>query len=347
MLRGYRHKGYSIVLRLIPLLMTSYELGFGSYLLCADKNLIAGRFLISLGSITFALFCVVATSMRQIEGFARVWYFPAMAYSFALGVCVWAIVILAKSKSASAVVSGHMALGAGMIALCVSTIALTSRHFLHIAANNLHRADSSDIDPKSYTRRGVLLLTSIPACVSLCGFIYAIYSMVLSNVSEKLGGHALVAQSFVCLSLTFIVYVLARQMNNTFLKKFKWRFSIYVIINGLINIIWGVCVLCFRTRAFTTPGFGMIALGLVCISISGKAHRVVGSWKGVSELAYFAAYFPVFAGLCGLFLSIILFSTSINHPFCLDAAYAVSGLSAVCVAIYGIVAIPAVDPTSF
>ncbi|MBQ1492533.1 MAG: DUF2776 family protein, partial [Blautia sp.] len=65
MLRGYKHIGYSFVLRLIPLLMTSYEVAFGAYLLGGDKNLIAGRFLISLGSITFALFCVVATSMRQ------------------------------------------------------------------------------------------------------------------------------------------------------------------------------------------------------------------------------------------------------------------------------------------
>ena len=346
MLRGYQHKGYSFVLRLIPLLMTSYELGFGSYLLCADKNIIAGRFLISLGSITFALFCVVATSMRQIEGFTHVWYFPAAAYSFALAICIWAIVILATGSSAADIVSGHMALGAGMIALCVSTIALTSRHFLHISANSLHRTDSS-IDASSYTRRGVLLLASIPACVSLAGFCYAIYSMVLHATPEKLGGHALVAQSFVCLSLSFIVYILARQMNNTFLKKFKWRFSVYVIINGLVDIIWGICVLCTRPQAFITPGFGMIALGMVCISISGKAHRVVGSWKGVSELAYFAAYFPVFAGLGGLFLSIILFSVSTRFPAYLDAAYTVSGLSAVCVAIYGIVAIPAVDPTSF
>ncbi|MBO6021198.1 MAG: DUF2776 family protein [Aeriscardovia sp.] len=326
--------------------MTSYELAFGSYLLCADKNLIAGRFLISLGSITFALFCVVATSMRQIEGFTRVWYFPAVAYSFALGICIWAIIILATGSSADDIVSGHMALGAGMIALCVSTIALTSRHFLHISANSLHRADSS-IDSSSYTRHGVLLLASIPACVSLAGFCYAIYSMALRSTPEKLGGHALVAQSFVCLSLTFIVYILARQMNNTFLKKFKWRFSVYVVINGLVDIIWGICVLCLRPSAFITPGFGMIALGMVCISISGKAHRVVGSWKGVSELAYFAAYFPVFAGLGGLFLSIILFSVSTRFPVYLNAAYAVSGLAAVCVAIYGIVAIPAVDPSSF
>ncbi|MBR4399891.1 MAG: DUF2776 family protein [Aeriscardovia sp.] len=326
--------------------MTSYELGFGSYILCADKNLVAGRFLISLGSITFALFCVIATSMRQIEGFARVWYFPVAGYSFALGVCIWAIVILSTGRSAADIVSGHMVLGAGMIALCVSTIALTSRHFLHIAANSLHKANSSDRDISSYTRREVFLLASIPASVALCGFVYGIYSIALPRLPEKLGGHALMAQSFVCLSLTFIVYILARQMNNTFLKKFKWRFSVYVVINGLINIIWGVCVLCLRPRPFTTPGFGMIGLGLVCISISGKAHRVVGSWKGVSELAYFAAYFPALAGLCGLLLSAILFSAAVQNPLYLDSAYAVSGLAAVCVAIYGIVAIPVVDPLS-
>lgn len=346
MLRGYQHRGYSFVLRFIPLLMTGYELGFGSYLLCGAKNLIAGRFLISLGSITFALFCVVATSMRQIEGFARVWYFPAAAYSFALGTCIWAIVILSVSPNATDIVSGHMVLGAGMIALCVSTIALTSRHFLHISANSLHRADSS-IDTSSYTRHDVLLLASVPALVSLAGFCYAAYSMAVRSIAEKQGGHALAAQSFVCLSLTFIVYILAREMNNTFLKRLKWRYSAYITVNGLVNIVWGICVLRFRPAAFITPGFGMIALGMVCISISGKAHRVVGSWKGVSELAYFAAYFPVFAGVAGLFLAIILFSVSASAPVYLDAAYAVSGLSAVCVAIYGIVAIPAVDPSFF
>lgn len=324
--------------------MTGYELGFGSFL-CSIKNLIAGRFLISLGSITFALFCVVATSMRQIEGFAHVWYFPVAAYFFALSVCIWAIVTLSVKPDATGIISGHMVLGAGMIALCVSTIALTSRHFLHISVNNLRRSDS--IDPSSYTRNDVLLLVSIPALLSLSGFCYAAYSMALHSLPQKLGGHALAAQSFVCLSLTLVVYVLAREMNNTFLKKFKWRYSVYVTINGLVNLIWGICVLCFRSSAFITPGFGMIALGMVCISISGKAHRVIGSWKGVSELSYFAAYFPIFAGLAGLFLATVLFSFSTSSPLYLNAAYCVSGLSAVCVAIYAIVAIPSADPSFF
>ena len=164
MLQGCKHKGYSFVLRLIPLLMTGYELGFGSFL-CSIKNLIAGRFLISLGSITFALFCVVATSMRQIEGFAHVWYFPVAAYFFALSVCIWAIVTLSVKPDATGIISGNLVLCAGMIALCVSTIALTSRLFLHISVNNLRRSDS--IDRSSYTRNDVFLLLSRPALLSL------------------------------------------------------------------------------------------------------------------------------------------------------------------------------------
>ncbi|MBQ5557782.1 MAG: DUF2776 family protein [Aeriscardovia sp.] len=338
------HRANSIVLRALPLAMTSYELIFGIVVICARRSgAVPGRFLVSLASITFAIYCVVAVSMRQLEGFRQLWLWPLMAYCGAAAVTVWGIVILATEPEAVGVVSGHMVLGAGLIALCVSTVSVTSVHFIEIARNQAH-FNIGRRNRIAWSTASVWCLTLIPFVISFIALAYAIVSMCASRVDEQIGGHALFAQSMVCLSFASIVHILARQMNNTFLTHFKWRYSVYIVCNGFVNITWGLVTLLTCPTPFITCGFGMIALGLVCLSVSGKAHRVIGSWHDVSELAYVAAYFPLFAGILGMLMSSILFSTGIDQNQYVWAAYTVAGLSAVCISAYAMVAIPSVDP---
>lgn len=338
------HRANSIVLRALPLSMTSYELIFGIVVICARRSgVVPGRFLVSLASITFAIYCVVAVSMRQLEGFRQLWLWPLMAYCGAAAATAWGIVILSTEPGSVGVVSGHMVLGAGLIALCVSTVSLTSVHFIEIARNQAH-LDIGRRNRVAWSAASVWCLTLIPFVISSIALAYAVVSMCDGRVDEQVGGHALFAQSMVCLSFASIVHILARQMNNTFLTRFKWRYSVYIVCNGLVDITWGIITLLTCPTPFITCGFGMITLGLVCLSVSGKAHRVIGSWHDVSELAYVAAYFPLFAGILGMLMSSILFSAGVDQNQYVWAAYTVAGLSAVCISAYAMVAIPSVDP---
>lgn len=347
MFKDYRHKPYSFLLRLITLSMTAFTLGFGFYLLFGRGSILPGKFMIALSSVTFALYTVVASSMRPEEGVSPIWPFPAMGYAAGWAVTIWGITILARFPHAAlGIVSGHLVFGVGMIAICISTISMTLIDWIRLFVKQpttSQEADKAAGKANKYAYIEIWILTSIPSFFAIVGFVYAIVSLCLPSPAQQIGGDALMAQSFVCLALVFLIHILSKQANNIYLKRFRWRYSIYIVGTGTINIIWGICVAAIKGGSFIPPGFGMIGLGLVCFAICGKAHRVIGSWRNIPDIDFLASYFPILTLVAGLLISIVLFSTSLTNPNYTYAAYIMSGLSCVCLSIFGIVALPSVD----
>ena len=336
------HTGDRIFLRAIPLAITLYEVLFGFYtILHHPSDCVPGRFLVSLGSITFAIYSAVAVALRQGERHIISWplcTWPICAFIGSLAAILWGIILLLHPSFIN-VVSGHMVFGAGLIAICVSTVSLISLHLTDISWNEIH-LPIGQCNYHSWSRNVVYILASIPILATISGVIDSLISLVSSSEAEQIGGHALSAQTLVCLSFVLIVWVLGHQMNNTFTGKYKWRYGIYITVNGLINIIWGLFTALTFPSAFRTCGWGMVALGLVCISVSGKMHRINGYWHDKSELAIAAHYFPLVAAFTGFLLSDILFSCVVHVISYVWAAYAVGGLSAVCACAFALVAVP-------
>ena len=348
MFKDYRHKPYSFLLRLITLSMTAFTLGFGFYLLFGRASVLPGKFMIALSSVTFALYTVVASSMRPEEGVSPIWPFPMLGYAAGWAVTIWGITILARfSSSALGIVSGHLVFGVGMIAICISTISMTLIDWIHLfvkqPSTNKEAQKAEEGKGSKYAYIEIWSLTSIPSFFAIVGFVYAIVSLCSSSPAQQIGGDALMAQSFVCLALVFLVHILSKQANNIFLTRFRWRYSIYIVCTGVVNIVWGICVAAIKGGSFIPPGFGMIGLGLVCLAVCGKAHRVIGSWRNIPDIDFLASYFPILTLVAGLLISIVLFSTSLTNPNYTYAAYIMSGLSCVCLSIFGIVALPSVD----
>ncbi|MBQ1273707.1 MAG: DUF2776 family protein, partial [Aeriscardovia sp.] len=336
--KDYRHKPYSFLLRLITLSMTAFTLAFGFYLLFGRSSVLPGKFMIALSSVTFALYTVVASTMRPSEGIHPIWPFPTMGYMAGWAITIWGLTILARFHSSLGIVSGHLVFGVGMIAICISTISMTTIDWIHLLVKQIPEGKGM-----KYAHLEIWSLTAIPSFFSIVGFVYAIVSLCLPSTAQQIGGDAMMAQSFVCLALVFLIHILSKQANNIFLKRFRWRYSIYIVCTGTINIVWGICVAAIKGGSFIPPGFGMIGLGLVCFAVCGKAHRVIGSWRNIPDIDFLASYFPILTLVAGLLISIVLFSTSLTNPDYTYAAYIMSGLSCVCLSIFGIVALPSVD----
>ncbi|MBO7665752.1 MAG: DUF2776 family protein [Aeriscardovia sp.] len=334
-------KFLSIILRIIPLAMGAFTLVFGLATLPYQADLLPARVLIALTAICIALYCTAATIIRQLIGkftpFFK-WFLPILGYCCAAADIVVGIVIFSVGHAAVDTVSGNVMMGVGMIAACVSTVAATSTRFVQISINYTHKI--GEPNPQAWTPGQTRALVAVPTVMTVCGLAWGIVMLCLPSVPYQIAGHVLMGLSLVCLSLIWLVVVIAQQINNVFRTKNKWRFSRWVIANGIACIVWGIFTpLIDHNPKFITPGFVLIGLGLICISISSKVLLLTWVWHFQTDSAHYVVLLPIGTCLVCLFMSVVLFSVGVRDPSCVMAGYIMSGLGAVCFTLYSIVSI--------
>lgn len=334
-------KFLSIVLRIIPLTMGGFTLIFGLVTLRNPACLLPARVLIALTAICIALYSTAATIIRQLTGTftpAFKWLLPILGYSCAAAAIISGIVIFTAGHEAVDIVSGNVVMGVGMIAACVSTVATTSTRFTQISLNYRRKIGASN--PNAWSRAQSATLISIPSIMAACGIILGIVMLCMPEVPYQIAGHVLTGLALICLSLVWLVDVIVQQINNVFRTEHKWRFAQWVIANGIICIIWGILTLLMeKNPKFITPGFVLIGLGLICISISSKVLLLTWVWHYQTDSAHYVVLLPIGTCLVCLFMSVVLFSAAVSNPDYLMAGYILSGLGAVCFTLYSIVSI--------
>ena len=341
------NKNISIIYRIIPLLMGGFTFTFGVITLQLHSNaaLLSARVLIALTAICIALYTTAATIIRQlIHTYNKFFKFflPILGYSTSLITIAFGFWCLFKAHNYIVdIISGNVIIGIGLIAACVSTVATSSTRFTEISKN--YNKQDLDINKKGFKKWESRILLSIPIICTIICSLQGIHLLIFRRkiIPYNIAGHVLIGLSLVCASLIWLVFIVLKQINNSYKNgTHKWIFSKMVLLNGAINILWGSYILITNKNSmFITPAFVLIGLGLICWSISSKVILLTLVWKNNSELATHVKLIPIFTTLACVFLALIVSSLALIKPQYIAAPHILAGLGAVCFTLFSIVSI--------
>lgn len=335
----------SVLFRAIPLMMGAICLAFGLYILygAPDSNhFVAGHVNIALTAICYALFTTAATIIRQlIHRYSEFWRvaLPASGYIVSLAAIAYGIVLVGSSDAGEHIVAGHIAIGVGLVAMCVSTVATASTVFTLINVSAGRKPE--DGPPEcAHARTRALLLIAIPVICAIIGFVLTYRLFMRGDQPGYVAGHVMFGLSAICLSLTALVATIVRQIRNQFTEGERMLWSWLVVIMGTINILLGIYVLVSNDHAYRlAPGIVLIGLGLICFSILSKALLLALVWRRSFPLANRIPLLPILTALTCLFTAAFLFeATDANAGYFVPSRVMV-GLGAVCFTLFSIVSI--------
>ncbi|MBO3096518.1 DUF2776 family protein [Cellulomonas dongxiuzhuiae] len=339
------NRSISILFRAIPLVMGLVCLMFGLDILSGGDDaahFVAGHVNIALTAICIALFTTAATIIRQlVDRYGEVWeiVLPALGYAVAAGTVVWGATITLEGDEPQHVVAGHVLIGIGFIAACVSTVAVASTKFVLIAANGARPPDSGPPDG-AYSRRVGAVLVAVPVVLAVTGLVIAATLYARGDTPGLVAAHVLTGLSLICAALVALVASIVRQVRNEFGDAERFRWTWWVVAMGTINVGVGVGVLVASDDpARLAPGTVLIGLGLVCFSILSKVVLLALVWRRRFPLANRIPIIPVGTALTCLFLAAFLFEATTRQPGFFVGAHVLVGLGAVCFTLFSIVSI--------
>lgn len=335
----------SWLFRAIPLLMGCFCLGMGLFIReiqTGTNATIASNVLIGLVAICIALYTTAATIIRQIlkeyTNFAKI-LFPLIGYTVS-AITILTGLKLMSSSNVGNYVSGHIVLGIGLIATCVSTVATSSTRFLAIAKNN--KSNSHELSKEHFSKLVSGILIAIPIICTVVAEILAFYLLFTDkgSVPRFTAGHVLFGLGLVCFCLIFLVMIIVLQINNQFNLKSKWNPLMWAAIAGAVNLFFGLYVLfTLKSPAEVAPAWVLMALGMVCWSICSKILLLTLIWHHEAPLANRIPLIPVFTCMACLFAAAFLFEmATVNNNFFVPA-HVVAGLGGVCFTLFSIVSI--------
>ncbi|MCC2314541.1 DUF2776 family protein [Cellulomonas xiejunii] len=335
----------SILFRAIPLAMGAVCLAFGLYILSGSDDaahFVAGHVNVALTAICIALFTTAATIIRQlIHRYGEVWevLLPALGYAVAAATVIWGIIVVLEGDEAQHVVAGHVMLGIGFIAACVSTVAAASTKFVLIAANGARSPDSGPPDG-AYSRGVGAVLIAIPAVLAVTGLVIAATLYARGTTPELVAAHVLTGLSLICAALVALVASIVRQVRNEFGDAERFRWTWWVVAMGTINVVVGIGVLLASDDpARLAPGTVLIGLGLICFSILSKVVLLALVWRRKFALANRIPIIPIGTALACLFFAAFLFEATTRQAGYFVGAHVLVGLGAVCFTLFSIVSI--------
>lgn len=339
----------SILFRAIPLFMGIICFTYGFYINSLGDKLgsgyiIASHVIIFFTAICIALFTTAATIIRQlINKYNSIFKFilPAIGYVSSFIAIIGGLYFAFKYKNIPPYfVSGNIAFGVGLIAICISTVALSSTKFLLIP-NNSKQLKEGEKPLGAFSNGFANFLLTIPIACTIIGLSYSFYLVSdTSNIPNLIAGFVVFGISLVCGSLISLVASVLRQIQNKFTNKERWKWSILVIILGCINFLLGIIVLLTsKNQAFIAPGYVLIGLGLVCYSISSKVLLLASVWRRESKLAKRIPLIPIITALICLFLSAYLSEAELLNVSYFVPAHVLVGLGAICFTLFSIVSI--------
>lgn len=337
--------GISILFRAIPLLMGAICLAFGWYIFAGADDAphrTAGHVLMALTAICIALFTTAAMIIRQLtHTMNAAWkvILPILGYGVAGTTATWGLVIRGGPSDAD-FVAGHVVFGVGLIAACVTTVAVASSAFTLITANAARRHEDGAPDG-AYGRAVVIGLICVPAAAAAVLIVWAV--ILLSDSAEApryVAGHVMMGLAAICASLISLVATVGRQVRNEFDEPERWAWTTWVLIMGSAAIIWGLFVLFGSERPERiAPGCVLIGLGMICFSIVSKVFLLAAVWRRHFELANRVPLIPVFTCLACLFFAAFLAEAAVTDPAFFIPSRVITGLGAVCFTLFSIVSI--------
>ena len=335
----------SVLFRAIPLVMGAVCLAFGLYVLSGGDDpghVVAGHVNIALTAICIALFTTAATIIRQlVHRYGRVWeiVLPTLGYLVATATVVWGVTVIQRGPETEYVVAGHVMLGIGFIAACVSTVAAASTKFILIQAS-AKLAPGSGPPDGAYSRGVGAVLVAIPAVLALIGLAVSATLYARGGADALVAAHVLTGLSVICAALVALVASIVRQVRNEFGDAERYRWSWWVVTMGTVNVVLGVWVLLSSDDpARLAPGTVLIGLGLICFSILSKVVLLALVWRQVFALANRIPLIPVGTALACLFFAAFLFEATTTQPGFFVGAHVLVGLGAVCFTLFSIVSI--------
>ena len=337
--------GVSILFRAIPLLMGAVCLSFGWYVFAGGDDpahRTAGHVLMALTAICIALFTTAAMIIRQLtHTFAPLWkvVLPVLGYGVAAATAIWGLVLRGGPSNAD-FVAGHVVFGVGLIAACVTTVAVASSAFTLITDNAARRHEDGPPD-EAYGRAVMVGLICIPATAALALVVWA--AILLADSAEAprfIAGHVMIGLAAICASLISLVATVGRQVRNEFDEPERWAWTIWVLSMGSIAAVWGLVVLFASDRPERlAPGCILIGLGMICYSIVSKVFLLAAVWRRRFVLANRVPLIPIFTCLACLFFAAFLAEAATTDPGLFIPARVLTGLGAVCFTLFSIVSI--------
>jgi len=339
------NRSISILFRAIPLVMGLVCLAFGLDILSGSDNaghFVAGHVNIALTAICIALFTTAATIIRQlIHRYGEVWEvaLPVLGYVVAIGTMIWGVTVFTRGDEPKLVVAGHVMLGIGFIAACVSTVATASTKFVLIQ-QAAARAPGSGPPDGAYSRAAGAVLVAVPAVLAVVGLAVSATLYARGGTPQLVAAHVLTGLSLICAALVALVASIVRQVRNEFGDAERYRWSWWVVAMGTINIGLGIGVLLASDDPNRlAPGIVLIGLGLVCFSILSKVLLLALVWRQVFALANRIPLIPVGTALACLFTAAFLFEGTERQAGLFVPAHVMVGLGAVCFTLFSIVSI--------
>lgn len=339
------NRSISILFRAIPLAMGAVCLAFGLDVLSGGSDaghFVAGHVCLALTAICVALFTTAATIIRQlVHRYGEVWeiVLPVLGYAVAAATTLWGALVAADGSEPQRVVAGHVLIGIGFIAACVSTVATASTKFVLIQRSAALGAGGGAPDG-AYPRAVGRVLVAVPAVLATLGLVLSATLYAHGGTPHLVAAHVLTGLSLICASLVALVASIVRQVRNEFGDAERYRWSWWVAAMGTINVALGIGVLLASDDpARLAPGTVLVGLGLVCFSILSKVLLLALVWRRVFALANRIPLIPVGTALACLFFAAFLFEASTRQPGYFVGAHVLVGLGAVCFTLFSIVSI--------
>ncbi len=334
----------SILFRIIPLAMAGICLGYGWFIWAMGTDAdsyVAGHVVVFLSVICVALFATAATIIRQlIHTYSAAFKIalPIVGYIAAAIAISGGLLVIRSGSEAERFVAGHVVFGLGLIACCVSTVALSSTRFILIPGNS--KAGPGHKPENAFSSGTTAFLIAIPCLCALIAVLWGLFILDSESAPHMVAGHVLTGIGLVCASLIALVASVARQIQNTYGNADKRFWPWLVIIMGSIDILWGLYLLIFDYSPVTiAPGFVLIGLGIVCYSILSKVLLLALVWRHPYPLSKRIPLIPVLTALACLFIAAFLFEAAAFDPAYMVPARVLVGLGGICFTLFSIVSI--------
>ena len=198
-------------------------------------------------------------------------------------------------------VAGHIVCGLGLITACVSTVATGATRSTLIPENS--SSASRERQERAFSPQVSLAMIAVPVVCAAAGFVWAGVLLAGSGGSPEqfIAGHVLIGLSLICASLVALVASVVRQVANVYGSRERTIWPWTVITLGLVNLVWGLVLVVKASQAYwPAPGWVMIGLSLIQLSILSKVGLLALVWRSTFSLANLIPLIPVWSALITL-----------------------------------------------
>ena len=335
----------SVLFRGIPLAMALLCFVFGGYVFLAGDDptrYIAGPVVFFLGSICIVLYTMVSTVIRQIKGsytpFMK-FFLPLLAYGIGAITLIAGIVMAAVTRRPDVLAAGHISAGIGLIALCAAVASTASARYKLMPASRTETSQQPQTEqtPSTGKQKTLIIVTIVFAVIA---WIWAIVLLARNTDQHFIAGSIMGGIACTCTCLIALVSTFTRLAGNAYDENEKVKWPKLALLMAGVAVLWGLGLLIFRAgQASNFAGYVLLGLGIFCIGILSVVDQLARMWQGKYPSVSRIPAVPVLTALVCLFLAAFLFEGALFSPKYFISARILTGLGAVCFALFPLVSI--------